>query len=102
MKISPSNEFRDEIIRQIQEREFSKREGIHCSDLIYCLNKQALRRTNPLPPDEHEILLFSLGWSTQRWLTNLSKDVAPIVVDEITVTPDALYCPNCKEIFNGS
>lgn len=97
MLISPATEFKAELLGMIQDREFSERTGVHCSDLIYCLNKQALRRRMPLPPDEHEILLFSLGWSTQRWLTGKDEDEPTITKDGIQVTRDAVHplygCP---------
>ena len=91
MKISEDPIFKKELINQIYQREFSERTGIHCSDLIYCLNKQTLRRLQPLEPDEHEILLFSLGWSTQRWLTGQIADEQERTVDGITVTCDELF-----------
>jgi hypothetical protein len=55
-----------------------------------CLNKQVLRRKFPLPPNKHDILLFSLGWSTQRWLTGASKDEDSVEIDGIKVTLDAI------------
>lgn len=105
MKINPSPEFKAKIIEDIQLREFSKREGIHCSDLIYCLNKQVLRRLMPLPPDEHTILLYSLGWSTQHELTGKFGDEPTITKDGIQVTKDALFDSKpweCKASFKSS
>jgi hypothetical protein len=90
MKIESCPEFRKELLDKIQAREFSERTGTHCSDLIYCVNKQAFRRIYPLPTEEDTLLLFSLGWSTQRWLTGQDKDEEPIEVDGIIVTRDCL------------
>lgn len=80
--------FRDQLLKQIGEREFSERSGVHSSDLIYCLNKQALKKLDPQPNTDEEILKFSLGWSTQRWLTGEEDDEQGIEVDGIIVTPD--------------
>lgn len=91
MLIEQDDRFKADLIRRIAEREFSERTGIHTTDLIYCLNKQALRRTHPIEDDEHTILLYSLGWSTQRWLTGQDQDEPEITVDGITVTMDALW-----------
>ena len=91
MKISEDLKFKKDIIQRISDKEFSERTGVHCSDLLYCLNKQALRRLMPLEPDEHEILLYSLGWSTQRWLTDERADEPSRTVDGITVTCDELW-----------
>ena len=101
MQIIEDPQFRSLLLKRIAEREFSDRQGTHCSDLIYCLNKQALRRLLNPPSSEHEVLLFSLGWSTQRWITGQSEDVPEVIVDGIAVTPDALFCPKCGGIFNG-
>ncbi len=90
MKIVEDELFKAKIIKAIHDREFSERMGTHISDLIYCLNKQTMRRYYPLPIDQHEILIFSLGWATQRWLTGKLKDAEAKVVDGITVTCDDL------------
>ena len=89
MEIQTSPEFRKQILTAVYERELHQRSGTHASDLIYCLNKQALRRLNPAPPSEDELLLFSLGWASQRWLTGRTEDEPTVEVDGIQVTPDA-------------
>jgi hypothetical protein len=91
MIISHDSEFKAWVISEIAKREFTERTGVHCSDLIYCLNKQALRRLQPLPTTEREVLLFSLGWATQRWLTGKPEDEETITVDDIQVTPDCSF-----------
>ena len=95
MNIVEDQQFKDWLIKSIEEREFHARTGVHCSDLIYCLNKQALRKSNPEPNTEKETLLFSIGWATQRWLTGADEDEPEVEVDGIIVTRDALYddCP---------
>jgi len=91
MEIIEDREFRQELLQKIERREFKERTGVHGSDLIYCLNKQALRKLNPLDVSDSELLLFSLGWSTQRWLTGQDEDEPEKEVDGIIVTCDALY-----------
>lgn len=94
MEVYDSPEARAEIIRRIREREFTEeRTGIHQSDLNYCLNKQLLRRTNPIDDpakNEQDLLIFSIGWATQRWLTGKDEDEAPIELDGIIVTLDSV------------
>ena len=90
MRILEDQEFKAKIIQKIAEREFNVREGVHCSDLLYCLNKQVLRRLCPKPSTENQVLLFSLGWSTQRWITGKDEDEETIVKDGIQVTRDCL------------
>jgi len=95
LKIVEDAEFRAGLLKKIADREFSERTGVHCSDLIYCLNKQAIRRLHPEPSEDSETLLFSLGWATQRWLTGKDEDEESRVVDGIIVTCDAVIetCP---------
>jgi len=100
MQIEEDAQFRAEIIKKIRQREFNERTGIHSSDLNFCLNKQALRKSQPKEDTEQEVLIYSIGWSTQRWLTNKEEDVEPIEVDGIIVTADALACPNCEEMID--
>jgi len=105
MKITEDAQFRAALLKHIADREFSERTGTHCSDLIYCLNKQALRRRLGDESTDQEVLLFSIGWATQRWLTGRDEDVESREVDGILVTCDANYydiCPvdsDAKQIY---
>ncbi len=90
MKITVDKTFRADLLKRIADREFSERTGIHITDIIFCLNKQGLRRLHPQPNSDGQLLLFSLGWSTQRWLTGQDKDLPEKEVDGIKVTLDAL------------
>lgn len=95
MKITPDPEFRKYLIGTIRQREFHERTGVHCSDLIYCINKQAWRKSDPTEDTDEQTLLYSIGWATQRWLTGKDEDEPEVERDGIIVTPDALYdsCP---------
>jgi len=94
MNITEDLGFRRKLIKKMEEREFAVRTGVHCTDLIYCVNKQALRKLNPVETQDKELLLFSLGWATQRWLTGQDEDEPEKIVDGITVTCDALVDDN--------
>lgn len=101
MKISEDPQFRAQILRQIAEREFYERKGTHGSDLIYCLNKQALRKLKPMPNTDEQILTFSIGWSTQRWLTGTFEPDKEYEVDGIVVTPDMILMGGNKTYYNN-
>lgn len=101
MEIIEDAKFQAYLLKQIEERMFHERTGVHQSDLNFCLNKQALRRAHPEANTEKETLLFSLGWSTQGFLTGQSEDVPEVEIDGIIVTVDALACPKCGKITNG-
>lgn len=91
MQITRDAAFEATLLENIREREFSDRTGeIHQSDLNYCLNKQALRKIHPVPEPDKTILLYSIGWATQRWLTGQTADEEPLVKDGIIVTRDAV------------
>jgi len=90
LKITSDPDFRAQILKQIAEREFYERKGTHGSDLIYCLNKQALRKLKPIPSTDEQILTFSVGWATQRWLTGTFEPDKEYEVDGIVVTPDQM------------
>jgi len=90
VEITRDLEFEGLLIWRIALREFEERTGIHCSDLVYCVNKSALRKLKPVPTKVEEVLIWSLGWATQRWLTGEKADADSIVVDGISVTPDVL------------
>jgi len=105
MQITVDLEHKNKVLKKIAEREFYERSGTHNSDLIFCLNRQALRKLYPVEPTEHELLLYSLGWASQRWLTGQDKDIPEIIVDGIVVTLDALDdgCPwELKATFQSS
>ena len=87
MKIVEDVAFKEVLMQRIKDREFNDRSGVHSSDLNYCLNRAAMKKLCPLPITEHEVLLFSVGWSTQHWLTDGAAET-PHVVDGIIVTPD--------------
>uniref|UniRef100_A0A6H1ZJM7 PD-(D/E)XK nuclease superfamily protein n=1 Tax=viral metagenome TaxID=1070528 RepID=A0A6H1ZJM7_9ZZZZ len=91
MKVTIAEDFRKELLNKIAQREFSERTGTHQSDLIFCINKQCMRKLNPQPTTESQLLTFSLGWSTQRWLTGQSEDEPEIEKDGIKVTLDATW-----------
>uniref|UniRef100_A0A6M3JZX1 Uncharacterized protein n=2 Tax=viral metagenome TaxID=1070528 RepID=A0A6M3JZX1_9ZZZZ len=99
MNITEDLEFKQVLLKKIEEREFSERTGTHNSDLLFCLNRQALRRLTPLPNTEREVLLYSIGWASQAFLTGKFHDVPTIIKDGISVTLDAQCCPECGEII---
>jgi hypothetical protein len=93
MKVQENPEKRAQLITMMAEREFSERTGIHQSDLVYCLNKSALRRMKPRASSPRDVLVFAMGWATQRWLTG-QPDEEPIIKDGITVTMDCKWPTN--------
>lgn len=98
MIIKPDEEFRQKLISDIANREFRVRSGVHSSDLIYCLNKQALRKVLDDKPTEDEVLIYSVGWASQRWLTGTFDPDTEYTLDGITVTPDMEYAGSPWEL----
>jgi len=90
MIVTRDDAFKDFILKRMAERELSDRSGVHSTDLVYCLNKQALRKVRKLAPTEDEQLRYAKGYSTQRWLTGTFEPDTAIELDGIVVTPDTL------------
>lgn len=97
MEIRSDPEFAKQLLEIIAQREFRERVGIHSTDLVYCLNKQYLRKACPKESTAEEVLHYSLGWSTQRWLTGSFEPETEFEVDGITVTPDTLVALGVTE-----
>lgn len=90
MEYTEDLKFRAELLQKIRDREFSERTGVHFSDLNYCLNKQVLRKKDNTKEPDQTILMYSLGWATQRWLTGNLVDAPTVEKDGIQVTCDDL------------
>ena len=61
----------------------------HLTELIYCLTRSYFDRTDPLPPTDNELLLFSVGFGLERVMIT-TMPIEPMVVDGINITPDFL------------
>ena len=65
-----------------------RHEGIHLTDLIYCLTKSYHDRTDPLPPTDRELMLFSVGLSLQMVLIPPEQNAMVLERDGILCSPD--------------
>ena len=68
-----------------------RREGIHLSDLTYCLTKSYWDCTAPLPPTDKELLLFATGYGLQEVMTPSCGKSLVYELDEITYRPDSVF-----------
>jgi len=84
----------DQLIRETLEHlkklyiDTNRHEGIHLTDLIYCLTRSYWDKVDPLPPTDEEVLLFSLGWGLQQVLVPREQDAEVLCVDGIYMSPD--------------
>ena len=84
----------DQLIRETLEHlkklytDTNRHEGIHLTDLIYCLTRSYWDKTDPLPPTDDEVMLFALGWGLQQVLVPREQDAEVLVVDGIYLSPD--------------
>lgn len=90
MEIIEAPLFRQQLLDYIAKKQFRERTGVHQGDLVYCLNKTARAKMNPVELTDEELLIFSLGFATQNYLTGKDDDEPEIEVDGIKVTLDAL------------
>jgi hypothetical protein len=67
------------------------RDGIHSSDLIYCLTKSFYNKVSYLPPSQDEVMRFSIGLGLERVIIQHSATrVDPLTVDGVILSPDFL------------
>ena len=65
-----------------------ERSGIHVSHLIYCLTKSYYELTDPLPPTDNEVMLFSLGFGLENLLLREESHSVTGELDGIKYSPD--------------
>ncbi len=90
MKIISDDLYKAKIIGQIKSRDFGDREGLHFSDLNYCLRKAYFRKKYPDIGgniSEQLILKFSIGLALEKWITG-DYEQKEVEVDGILLTPD--------------
>jgi len=79
----------DEIVRKIQEQDGDRPEGIHVSDLLYCLDKAYyVRKLGQRELPLSTLLLFTQGRAIQDYLTGEKGDEEPILLDGVWMTVD--------------
>lgn len=69
-------------------RDSSRKDGIHATDLIYCLTRSWYDKCKPLPPTPDEVMLFSIGWGLQQVMFPIEQQMEPVEIDGIICSPD--------------
>ena len=64
-----------------------RRPGVHQSALSYCLTKAFFDETDPEPPSEKEVVLFSIGFGLERVIFDRGHET-PLVIDDIHLSLD--------------
>jgi hypothetical protein len=86
----------DHLAEKYQIREH--REVNHLSTYIGCLTKAYWNETQPLPPTEREILLFSRGYALQEVITPADAEIKTLEKNGIIYRPDMVYLERLGEI----
>lgn len=92
MLIESDPEFRRNALNALRA-EYSTdegRQGLHQSELVYCLTKSWRLRNEPLPATDKEVMLWSIGFGMERVLLSRELTPEPIVVDGISLSLDTL------------
>jgi len=55
-----------ELLDRLKKKYLTERTGTHVSTLIYCLTKGYFDMTDPLPPTDTEMILFSVGFALEE------------------------------------
>ena len=94
MRVQEDNVLRGQILEAIaqgmEDDGPPRPEGIHVSDLLFCLRKAVVRRFQPDPISPQRTLLFAMGRGMQAYLSRASQDEPPMVLDGIWGTVDQL------------
>ncbi|MBT9151106.1 MAG: hypothetical protein DDT40_01290 [candidate division WS2 bacterium] len=80
----------DEILNKLEER-YSlnmQREGIHCTEVLYCLRRAFWDKTDPVKASLQETMYYLSGLGLQDTLLGGDLSPQPIKVDEIWMSPD--------------
>lgn len=72
MKLSPEVALKEKLIAALQERYGKDRDGIHVTDLIYCLREVYFRKKYPQPITETELMFFVDGAERHSILAGLA------------------------------
>lgn len=95
MEVFYDEQVANKIIETIKSKDGDRPEGVHVSDLLYCLNKSFFKHQNgEAELDLSTLLLFTQGRAIQDFLTGESGDAPPIQVDGIWMTMD--FIPDDK------
>lgn len=73
-----------------------RREGIHLSDLIYCLTRSFFNQKQMIEPTDEEVMLFALGFGLQDVLTPKESTTPVYEKDGITYSPDLVLSVDSK------
>ena len=93
MEIISNPQIRREILetlrfRYLESTKESRAPGIHLTQLVYCLTRSFYNVIKPLPPNDMEIMLFSLGFGLENILLRENSRVKAGEKDGIHYSPD--------------
>ena len=87
MEIKANTQLYDTILNSLRDK-FKDRQGIHLSDLIFCLRKAYFRKMLESPPaTEEQLMLFATGFAFQSWM--FPGQEKEYELDGIKCSPDA-------------
>lgn len=88
MKVSENNSLTVDVLNNIKETVLADREGIHLSDLIYCIRKPFWKNKGLTPkPTTDQAVLWLTGFAFQAYMFPHDEEVTN-VVEGIYCTPD--------------
>lgn len=91
MKFDQNPQLRKELLDRLRSKYLTPRPDMpHLSEVMYCLTRSYFDRTDPIPPSEAELLLFSVGFGLEEVLLRDQTSLAPVTsyLDGLWLTPD--------------
>jgi len=94
MRVEDDPEMRTEMLYRIKRKYdlfANHREGLHHSDLTYCITRTFWKNKYPTSPTDHEALLFAVGLGLEEVLledNDVDNRPPPVELDGVIVSPD--------------
>ena len=98
MEIKESNKVKVSAFKYMREKYLTDKPFPHVAELIYCLTKSYFDRTNPIAPQDNELMLFALGFGLEKVMLPDNYKSVSKQVDGIYYTPDLALEESVTEI----
>lgn len=98
MDIRENTHVRESALEYMRKKYLTPKPFPHVAELIYCLTKSYYDRTDPIPPQDKEVLLFSLGFGLEKVMLPDDYKSKSKQVNGVYYTPDLAIEDELTEI----
>jgi hypothetical protein len=98
MEIKENPRVKATALKYMREKYLTPKPFPHVAELIYCLTKSYFDRTDPIPPQDNEVLLFAIGFGLEKVMLPKDYESKSKQIDGIYYTPDLVLEGETTEI----